>query len=228
MKPQLALAGTAVAGAAMLGGCSSGKPARIVTVTVTPSHHTTPTTTPAGSPAASSAPVATPPGTTPTQVPKLTGTCETLLPLESVQAVLGRPPLAGATAFVVGKPEPDIGRIGYVNCRYGVTGAGAAAVPAVEIGLSLYSTPSRASTRIAATVDDYTAHGATSADTSVDGHPATILTGGFGAGYTVPLLVVAAGQRTVAVSVAPTVASGDKAATAAKALATLALKRSGG
>jgi hypothetical protein len=159
---------------------------------------------------------------------KLTGTCDTLLPDTSISAVLGGPPLAGVDAFIVGKPEPTIGRLGYLNCRYGVTGAGATAKAKVEIGVSLYSTAEKAASRIAATVDDYTAHGASGQPTTVDGQTATMLTGGVGAGYEDPLLVVASGQRTVAVNVAPSVASGQRSTDDATSLATLALKGTGG
>lgn len=141
---------------------------------------------------------------------------------------IGGASLAGTTAFVVGQPEPDIGRVAYLNCRYGVTGTGTAATPKIEIGISLYDSAAHATARITATVDDYTAHGATATDTTVDSLTATMLTGGVGAGYDVPLLVVASGQRTVAVSVASSVATGDKAVSDATALANLALHRTGG
>jgi hypothetical protein len=134
----------------------------------------------------------------------------------------------GTDAFVVGKAEPTIGRIGYLNCRYGVTGRGAAARPAIEVGISLYRTAAQAAARIPATVDDYSAHGATASDVTVTGLPAQLLTGGTGDGYDVPLLVVASGQRTVAVSVDSTVATGSKAKADAIAITRLALDRTSG
>jgi hypothetical protein len=159
---------------------------------------------------------------------KLDGTCDTLLPDYSISQAVGGDQLAGTEAFVVGKPDPAIARLGYLNCRYGLTGAGAAATAKIEIGISLYATPAKAAARLSATVDDYTAHGATGAPATVDGRRATMLTGGAGPDYDVPLLVVAAGQRTVAVNVAPGVATGAKATADATALATLALHRTGG
>ena len=206
--------------------CSSSKPGATVTVTVPASRASS------GLAAASTSPgsgaTSTPASPTATHLRKLNGTCDTLLPGFSITQALGGRTLAGATAFVVGQPEPTIGRIGYLNCRYGVTGRGAAANAKLEIGLSLYSTAARATARVGATVDDYTAHGATAADTKVAGRSGTMLTGGAGTGYDVPLLVVASGQRTVAVNVARTLATGAKATSAAVAVAALALNRSGG
>jgi hypothetical protein len=165
---------------------------------------------------------------TASQQTKLPGTCDDLLADYDVDQALGVTQLAGADQFVVGQPERDIHRIGYLNCRYGVTGAGAAATPKVEIGISLYETAKDAAARINATSQDYTAHGATSSDVPVGTHTGTLLTGGTGAGYAVPLLVAASGQRTVAVSIDPSVASGAQLKKAAVALAALALQRTGG
>lgn len=153
------------------------------------------------------------------------GTCDTLLPDSPVYDALGVDSLPGKDAFVVGKPESSINRLAYLNCRYGVTGTGGAAPPGVEIGISLYATADAAASRITATVDDYTAHGASSTDATVEQLPATMLTGGVGDDYALPTLVVASGQRTVAVSVAGSVAKGAKAVHDATALAALALRR---
>lgn len=156
---------------------------------------------------------------------QLNGTCDTLLPDSSVDHALGVDSLRGEDAFVVGKPEPSINRLAYLNCRYGVTGKGSAATPAIEIGISLYASDDDAASRITATVDDYTAHGASASDATVNGSPAKMLRGGVGDDYAIPTLVVASGQRTVAVSVADSVATGAKAVDDATALAALALKR---
>ena len=139
--------------------------------------------------------------------------------------LLGRS-LGGQTAFVVGLPEKDIGRLGYLNCRYGLPDASAGAVAKAEIGVSLYKDAQAAAARIPATVDDYVAHGASSSTTQVDGQSATILTGGTGAGYTDPTLVLASGQRTVAVSMHES--AGAQATKDLTALAHLALTQTGG
>jgi hypothetical protein len=211
---------------AVVAACTSSKPARVVTVTATQSGSPT-----AGSSAPTTAASTTPPSSaapTGARRTKLNGTCDTLLPDDSIYHAIGINTLPGTDAFVVGKPEPDISRIAYLNCRYGVTGTGANATPGIEIGISLYASEGKASARVTSTVDDYSAHGASTAKQTVNGLPATLLTGGVGDGYDVPLLVVASGQRTVAVSVASSVATGDKAVRDATALASLALKRTSG
>jgi hypothetical protein len=131
-------------------------------------------------------------------VKKLSGTCDSVLPLLDVQDALGVD-IPGKTSFVIGLPERDIGRLGYINCRYGLVG-GAAAVPKVEVGVSLYNSPGQATRRADGTVADYRDHGATQTPITVSGHEGVILVGSQ-PGYNVPLLVVASGQRTVAISV---------------------------
>ncbi len=131
---------------------------------------------------------------------KLPGGCENLLPTGSVIDALGRK-VGGRTAFVVGVADPTIGRVGYINCRYGVSKR-QAADPKIEIGVSLYKTPKKAAARLQPTIDDYTQHAAKAAKATVAGYPATVLTGGVGTGYG-PTVVLALGQRTIAVSLRP-------------------------
>lgn len=206
----------------LVAACTSSTPARVVTVTASPSP-------PGASTASSSAALPTvtdtetlpsPAASRPTQLP---GTCDTLLPESTVFDAVGVDTLPGTDAFVVGKPDPVIHRLAYLNCRYGVTGTGGSASPAIEIGISLYETAADAAERITATVDDYTAHAASTKQVDLDGTSATMLTGGAGAGYDVPTLVAASGQRTVAVSIADSVAAGAQATKDATSLATLAL-----
>jgi hypothetical protein len=213
---------TCTAAIAVLAACTTNKPAPVVTVTVPP-------TSQASTPPSSTS--STAPATSASALPhqtKLPGDCGTLLPHFDVTSAIHTADVAGADAFVVGQPDKGIGRIAYLNCRYGVTGHGDAATPKIEIGISLYSTAARAAARVAATVDDYTGHGATDADTVVASRSGHVLTGGAGAGYDVPLAVVASGQRTVAVSIDPAVATGATATKDAVALAALALHRTGG
>jgi hypothetical protein len=215
----LAAVGVAAVSAA---GCSSdsSSPAATRTVTVTAS---------ASSAAASASSSSATPTPTVSLVTKIDGTCESLLSLYDVGQAAGRQ-LGGTTAFIVGLPDKSIGRLGYLNCRYGIpSGAtGAAAVPQVEIGVSLYDTPARAERRASSTAADYVANGAKPTQLTVAGHPGVMLAGGRGTGYTVPLLVAATGQRTVAVSVALAGASTAQQARIASAIASLALTRTGG
>jgi hypothetical protein len=203
----------------------SGQPARTVVVTRT---KTAPPSTLSSTATGTTAPSGTPTAA-PTALRQLPGTCDDLLPTAAVDDALGRS-LGGRTAFVVGLPEKDIGRLGYLNCRYGLAngspGTDAGAVAKAEIGVSLYKDAQSAAARIPATVDDYVAHGATSSTTQVDGLPATVLTGGAGAGYADPTLVVASGQRTVAVSMHEK--AGAQATKDLTALAHLALTQTGG
>ena len=186
-----------------LAGCSTkAAQAPVVTVTVTPTT-TGVSTTPSSSATASTI------ASTPVAIPirhliKLPpGGCDALLPLAEIETALGRA-VKGGTAFVVGVAEQNTGRLAYLNCRYGLP-AGAAhsgATPKLEIGVSLYRTSAQAAQRISATVDDYTNHHATATQTIIGDVTATVLTGGTGTNYAAATIVAAAGQRTVAISIA--------------------------
>jgi hypothetical protein len=129
----------------------------------------------------------------------------------------------GRTAYVVGVPEKNIGRLAYLNCRYGL-GTGGKGTPSVEVGVSLYSSPAQAQKRLAGTIEDYRDNGATQSATTVSGVEATLLTG-TARGYDIPLLVLAADQRTIAVSVVANLLSTAKREPAMVKLAALALSR---
>lgn len=194
-----------------LAACTSKAPQHVVTVTVPPTSATHAAPHPSSKP---------PP---PRPMKKLPGRCSGLLPEYLVYQALGRT-VRGDTSFVVGTPDRTIRRIGYLNCRYGVRGT---AVPAVEIGVSLYQTPARAAARVTATVHDYEAgHGASGTRVDVRGGPATVLRGGTGAGYNLPTLVLSLGQRTVAVTLSRAAAGAD-ATRHLSALAAVAVKRTG-
>jgi len=182
----------------LLAGCTQApNPDATQTVTVTPG--------PSGSssssgPSGSSTPShSATPRPSQTAKPTLGGTCDSLLPATNINLAVGQP-LVGRTSFVVGLPDPKIERLAYLNCRYGVAAParGKPAVAKVEIGLSLYASDIRAQTRVQGTIDDFTGLGAKQAQVRVDKYLATILTG-----YQRPTLVVAAGPRTVAITVDP-------------------------
>ncbi len=115
--------------------------------------------------------------------------------------------MIGKTNFVVGVAEPDIGRLAYLNCRYGIPAAvkGKPAPTAqVEIGVSLYDSVAQAARRLQGTIVNYLSNGASRADTVAGTYPVTVLTG-----YGDPTVVGALGQRTVAISVRSTLFLGS-------------------
>jgi hypothetical protein len=193
MRGRLACTVGAAAALALLAACSSGgsgqgstQPPKTVYVTAS---STPPSTSASASPSTTAAP---------RPVTKLTATCDSVMPLLDLQDALDVD-LAGKTSFVVGLPDRGIGRLAYINCRYGLVG-GATAVPKVEIGVSLYNSPAQAAKRLDGTIADYVDHGATRTPITVSGHDGSILVGS-APGYDIPLLVVASGQRTIAISV---------------------------
>jgi hypothetical protein len=162
-------------------------------------------------------------------VTRLAGTCDTLLPLSAVESAIGRLP-PGKTEYIVGVADKDIGRLAYLNCRYSIpaVSAGTPATPGIEIGISLYRSASQAQQRLAGTITDYVGHGANRSSLTISGHDASLLLDATSRGYDIPLLVVASGQRTVAVSMVSTIAPGVSRSRVMTTLAALALARTGG
>jgi hypothetical protein len=158
-----------------------------------PSGSSPPPSSTSAAPSSSSA-SATPSGTEPAS---LGGRCSTLLPVTAIDDALGRP-VIGKASDILGVAEPNIGRLTYLNCRYGIgaTVKGKPApAPQVEIGISLYNSLDQAARRVDGTVQDYRSHGASQQTGAVGPLPATILLG-----YGAPTIVLVAGPRTVAVS----------------------------
>jgi hypothetical protein len=119
--------------------------------------------------------------------------CDSMLPFTDLDRALGRP-LFGQTVYTRGVPQPSIGRTGRVTCGYGVAGNGRG-VPPVEVGVSTYVDVDSAIQRVAATISQLRSIGATQAEATVAGLPATLL--GTGTSYTV---VLTQGSRTIAVT----------------------------
>ena len=203
--------GALLAGALLLGGCTQAQAPKA-------SGSVSASTSASSSSSSSTARPASPTATAKVE-PSLGGRCEDLLPVSVVNIALRRV-IVGRTAFVLGVAEPQIGRLTYLNCRYGLSAprkGKPAPVPQVEIGLSLYSSPAQASRRVQGTVDDYLSHGAADKGVRVGQVSGTVLTG-----YGLPTLVAAAGPRTVAVTVSPKlVARGSTAELASLAKAAL-------
>lgn len=193
---------------------NSSNPVTTVIVTKSPSRSAS------GSGAASSSASAPP-----AVMRKLPGDCDSLLPQIDVEDSLGMR-LGGHTSFIVGVPEKNIGRLSYLNCRYGTADA-AGHSPKVEIGVSLYSTPGQAERRAEGTIEDYREHGARQSKVTVAGQDAILLIS-TQHDYNVPLLVVTSGQRTVAVSVPTNVLPESKRVSGMSKLAALVLSRTAG
>lgn len=152
----------------------------------------------------------------------LPGPCDDLLPTPAIVNAIGQK-IHGEAVFVVGLPDRSIGRVGYINCRYG----GTKTAPAVEIQVSLYQSDAKAAARIGPNRDDFIGHGAKATNTTVGGAPAILLVGATGDGYA-PTIVMALGQRTIAVSIQKDAVKSAKLVADLKALAILAAERTTG
>jgi hypothetical protein len=153
---------------------------------------------------------------------KLPGPCDDLLPTPAIVNAIGQK-IHGEAIFVVGLPDHSIGRVGYINCRYG----GTKTAPAIEIQVSLYQSDAKAAARIGPNRDDFIGHGAKATKMTVGGVPAILLVGGTGDGYA-PTIVMALGQRTIAVSIRKDAVKSAKLVADLKALAFLAAERTTG
>ncbi|HEY0169143.1 MAG TPA: hypothetical protein VGB75_19015 [Jatrophihabitans sp.] len=185
-----------LAGVLLLGGCTQAKaPGTGGDASSTSASASTSAPSSASTSAARPSATATAKGE-----PSLGGRCEDLLSVGAVNIALRRT-VIGRTAFVLGVAEPDIGRLTYLNCRYGLSApvkGKPAPQPQVEIGVSLYESAAQAARRVQATVENYRLNGAGDRPARVGSARGTMLSG-----YGLPTLVVADGPRTVAVTVTP-------------------------
>lgn len=137
----------------------------------------------------------------------IAGECGSVLPISALEQVMGVP-VIGKTSYIVGTPEPDIDRISYLNCRYGLADPVAGQpdpVAQVEVGVSAYGSPASAAQRVQGTVEAYRGQGATQSSVAVGAVSGTVL---IGSGE--PTLVVASGNKTVAVTVISALLPPDK------------------
>ena len=144
---------------------------------------------------------------TPTPTPNLPGGCDQMLPFTDLDHALGRP-LFGPSRYVLGVAEPSIGRTGRVTCQFGLQPNGRGAAP-LEVGVSTYKDADSANERVAATVAALRSTATSQRSATVAGQQAVLI-----GTKKDNNLVVAQGDRTVAVTIARTlhVASLDKAA----------------
>ena len=196
-----ALAAGLIVVTTVVAGCAHRTvPGRTVykTVIATPTP-TTPTPTPSTPPPSSSAaPSPSHTAPPPPRYTHLVARCYSDLRGASIEQAI-HTKLRGTTAYTVGRGDPTIGRLMYINCKYGVTPAKG---PSVEITVSLYRSVAAAAERVQGTIQDFTSHGATSSGTTVNSRAATLLLGANMLAYG-PTLVFHAGLRTVAVTLRP-------------------------
>lgn len=146
-------------------------------------------------------------------------TCSGLLTLEAIDAGLGFR-ITGTTQYVVGLPEPGIGRTGRVTCSYGVIPAadGTSGAPLVQASVFTYDSAESALDRVEAVVGQGRAAGNRSEDVPVGDYPAVVLVS-----VTEATLVVAVQDRNYAITLAPGLVSDDELAQAMASLAQSAI-----
>jgi len=144
---------------------------------------------------------------TPTPTPNLPGGCDQMIPFNELDQALGRP-LFGQSRYVLGVAEPSIGRTGRVTCQFGLAANGRGPAP-LEVGVSTYKDAESATERVAATVAALRSAATSQRSATVAGQQAVLI-----GTKTDNNLVVAQGDRTVAVTIARTlhVSSLDNAA----------------
>jgi hypothetical protein len=215
-------AATLLVAVSVLAGCTKSSPDQPASPTgaggssvVGSSTATATGSTPA--PSSTAAPTPTP---TATRAASLGGVCDDLLPVSRIDGAVGKAVL-GSTSFIVGVPEANIGRLAYLNCRYGLSKRVAGKptpIPKVELGVSLYKTATQAAARVQATMDDYRSNNAVPTPVTIGQYAGTILVG-----YGAPTLVIGAGPRTVAVTISTKLLGPAPTAKALINVATLAL-----
>lgn len=147
---------------------------------------------------------------------ELPATCADLLTVSEVGTALGAR-LPGTTTYVVGEPEPGIGRTGRVTCGYGVTPATAtagASDPLLEVSIFTYADPGAAAERVEALVDARQAEGVVGVTATVPGADAVLLSGSADT-----TLVATVESRTYAFTLVPGLLDATGTRTALEALA---------
>jgi hypothetical protein len=157
---------------------------------------------------------------TPT-APALPQVCSDVLPLIDLDQALGTP-LTGRTDQIQGVPEPKINRTGRITCRFGIVTdprTHKPGAPKIEVGVSTYTDEAAAKDRVESTIVSLRGDGAAPHPVTANGLDANVLTG---AG--VGTFVVATGNRTIVITLAPRVVPGAKTIDALTKVGELALK----
>lgn len=132
-------------------------------------------------------------------------TCSALLSIEAIDAGLGVQ-ISGMTQYVVGLPEPEIGRTGRVTCSYGVVPNpdGTSAPPLVQASVFTYNTDESALGRIDTVVGQARDRGDRTQEVPVGSHAGFVIIT-----VTDATLVVAADKQNYSITLAPGLVSDD-------------------
>jgi hypothetical protein len=156
---------------------------------------------------------------------ELPATCSGLLTTGQLDAALGAR-LPGTSTYVVGAPEPGIGRTGRVTCGFGVTPATAtagASDPLLEVSLFTYRDAAAAADRLEVLTAAQEGQGVPAGAASVPGASAVLF-----AGPADTTLVAVLAERTVALTLVPGLRDAAGTRTALEQLAADALGTAAG
>lgn len=149
----------------------------------------------------------------------LPGTCSALLSIEAIDAGLDTR-IFGTTQYVVGLPEPDIGRTGRVTCSYGVipNPDGTFAPPLVQASVFTYDSVESALDRIDTVVRQAQDAGDRTQEAAVGSYEGFVIVS-----ISDATLVVAADKRNYSITLAPGLVTDDLLSQALAALAESAI-----
>lgn len=157
---------------------------------------------------------------TPTPAPfVLPDNCSSLLTLEAIDAALGVR-ITGTTNYVVGLPEPGIGRTGRVTCSYGVipNADGTSSPPLLQASVFTYDSVESAIGRVETVVTQGRNAGNRAVDVPVGDYPGVVIIS-----VTEATLVVAVEDRNYAITLAPGLVTDDRLPDAMASLAASAI-----
>lgn len=164
----------------------------------------------------SSTPTTTAPTTTASPVFELPGTCAEMLTVAQVTDGLGVR-LPGTTSYLVGEPQPDIGRTARVTCGYGVapaTDTAGASDPLLEVTVFVYTDAAAAAERVEVLTTNQEQQGVRVDPATVAGADAVLLSGPADT-----TLVATVAERTYALTLLPGLLDAPGTLTALQTLA---------
>jgi len=146
-------------------------------------------------------------------------TCSELLSLDAIDAGLGVR-ITGTTQYVVGVPEPEIGRTGRVTCSYGVipNPDGTSSAPLAQASVFTYDSVGSALDRVETVVSQGRSAGNRMQDVPVGNYDGVVIIS-----VTEATLIVAVENRNYAITLAPGLVADDRLAPALASLAESAI-----